>query len=92
MNADNSSFEQRQYSRLRRRISVRRLLNRDKTPLAILIMAAVVGTLAGLVGIAFEKAVNAILNWRIGTLAGIAEHPWLMWPLAFILSALLAMT
>lgn len=91
MNVDNSSFEQRQYSRLRRRISVRRLLNRDKTPLAILVMAAVVGTLAGLVGIAFEKAVNAILNWRIGTLAGIAEHPWFMWPLAFVLSALLAM-
>ena len=91
MTANNSSFEEQQLARARRRISVRRLLNRDKTPLMILIMAAVVGTLAGLVGIAFEKAVNAILNWRIGTLAATAENPWLVWPLAFGLSALLAM-
>lgn len=91
MTAKNSSFEEQQLARARRRISVRRLLNRDKTPLMILIMAAVVGTLAGLVGIAFEKAVNAILNWRIGTLAATAENPWLVWPLAFGLSALLAM-
>lgn len=91
MTANNSSFEEQQWARARRRISIRRLLNRDKTPLMILIMAAVVGTLAGLVGIAFEKAVNAILNWRIGTLAATAENPWLVWPLAFGLSALLAM-
>ncbi|USR59340.1 H(+)/Cl(-) exchange transporter ClcA [Lelliottia amnigena] len=91
MTANNSSFEEQQLARARSRISVRRLLNRDKTPLMILIMAAVVGTLAGLVGIAFEKAVNAILNWRIGTLAATAENPWLVWPLAFGLSALLAM-
>ncbi|WP_407437083.1 H(+)/Cl(-) exchange transporter ClcA [Lelliottia sp.] len=91
MTANNSSFEEQQLARVRRRISVRRLLNRDKTPLMILIMAAVVGTLAGLVGIAFEKAVNVILNWRIGTLAATADHPWLVWPLAFGLSALLAM-
>ncbi len=91
MTANNSSFEEQQLARVRRRISIRRLLNRDKTPLMILIMAAVVGTLAGLVGIAFEKAVNAILNWRIGTLAATAENPWLVWPLAFGLSALLAM-
>lgn len=91
MTANNSSFEEQQLARARRRISIRRLLNRDKTPLMILIMAAVVGTLAGLVGIAFEKAVNAILNWRIGTLAATAENPWLVWPLAFGLSALLAM-
>ena len=91
MTANNSSFEEQQLARARRRISIRRLLTRDKTPLMILIMAAVVGTLAGLVGIAFEKAVNAILNWRIGTLAATAENPWLVWPLAFGLSALLAM-
>ena len=91
MTTNNSSFEEQQLARVRRRISIRRLLNRDKTPLMILIMAAVVGTLAGLVGIAFEKAVNAILNWRIGTLAATAENPWLVWPLAFGLSALLAM-
>jgi len=69
-----------------------RLLRRDKTPMAILVMAALVGTLAGGVGVAFEKAVNAVSLWRIGTVVQFAnDAAWLMWPLAFVLSALLAM-
>jgi CIC family chloride channel protein len=91
MTAQNSSFEEQQFARQRRRVSVRRLMNRDKTPLVILVMAAVVGTLAGLVGVAFEKAVNGVQNWRIGTLGGEADNPWLLWSMAFGLSALLAM-
>jgi len=91
MKADSPSFEQQQFARARSRISIRRLLNRDKTPLAILLGAAVVGTLAGLVGVAFEKAVNAVLNWRIGTVAGYADREGLVWILAFGLSAVLAM-
>ena len=67
------------------------MLNRDKTPLAILLAAAVVGTLAGLAGVAFEKAVNAVLNWRIGTVAGFADKGWLVWVWALGLSALFAM-
>jgi CIC family chloride channel protein len=55
MKADSPSFEEQQFARARHRISIRRLLNRDKTPLAILLAAAVVGTLAGLAGVAFEK-------------------------------------
>ncbi len=31
-------------------------MRQDKTPLAILAMAALVGTLAGLLGVAFEKS------------------------------------
>lgn len=91
MKSDSPSFEEQQFARARHRISIRRLLNRDKTPLAILLGAAVVGTLAGLVGVAFEKAVNGVLNWRIGTVAGYADREWLVWILAFGLSALLAM-
>ena len=78
------------FARLRRRVGLRRLLNRDKTPLAILLLAAVVGTLAGLVGIAFEKAVNAVIAWRVGTLTGWTDSA-LVWPLAFVLSGGLAM-
>ncbi len=70
---------------------VRKLLNRDKTPLMVLLMAAVVGALVGLVGVAFEHAVNWVMNARIGTLAQVADHWFIVWPLAFILSALLAM-
>ena len=75
----------------RRRDVVRKLLNRDKTPLMVLLMSAVVGTLVGVVGVAFEHAVNWVLNVRIGTLVQVADHWYLVWPLAFILSALLAM-
>lgn len=91
MKAESPSFESQQILRLRRRQVVRQLLNRDKTPLAILLMAAVVGTLAGLAGVAFEKAVNWVQNWRLGSLAHVANHDFIVWPLAFILSALLAM-
>ncbi|MCX3880355.1 hypothetical protein NAH03_23060, partial [Stenotrophomonas maltophilia] len=80
-----------QFVRVRRDDAVRRLIQRDKTPLAVLFMAAVVGTLAGLVGVAFEKSVNWVQNQRIGALAQVADHWYLVWPLAFILSALLAM-
>jgi len=76
--------------RLRRGDLIRRLLQRDKTPLAILLMAAVVGTLAGLIGVAFEKAVNAVSGLRLGTLAQVADSS-LVWPLAFVFSAGLAM-
>ena len=55
MKSDSPSFEEQQFTRVQHRVSIRRLLNRDKTPLAILLAAAVVGTLAGLVGVAFES-------------------------------------
>ena len=62
MKTDTPSFEAQQIVRLRRRDQIRRLLERDKTPLAILLMAAVVGTVTGLVGVAFEKAVTWVQN------------------------------
>ena len=91
MKAENPSSSAHQFVRVRRSDAVRRLIQRDKTPLAVLLMAAVVGTLAGLVGIAFEKSVNWVQNLRIGALVEVADHWFLVWPLAFILSALLAM-
>lgn len=91
MKAENLSSSAHQFVRVRRSDAVRRLIQRDKTPLAVLLMAAVVGTLAGLVGVAFEKSVNWVQNVRIGALVEVADHWFLVWPLAFILSALLAM-
>lgn len=85
MKAETPSFESHQFVRVRRGDAVRRLIQRDKTPLAVLFMAAVVGTLAGLVGVAFEKSVNWVQNQRIGALAQVADHWYLVWPLAFIL-------
>lgn len=91
MKAENPSSSAHQFVRVRRSDAVRRLIQRDKTPLAVLLMAAVVGTLAGLIGVAFEKSVNWVQNLRIGALVEVADHGYLVWPLAFILSALLAM-
>ena len=91
MKAENPSSSAHQFVRVRRSDAVRRLIQRDKTPLAVLLMAAVVGTLAGLIGVAFEKSVNWVQNVRIGALVEVADHWFLVWPLAFILSALLAM-
>lgn len=91
MTPETTSFEQQQVERRRRRNILRHLLQRDKTPLAILIMAAVAGTLTGLVGVAFEKAVNFVINTRTGALAQVADNAWQIWSLAFIGSALLAM-
>ena len=91
MKAENPSSSAHQFVRVRRSDAVRRLIQRDKTPLAVLLMAAVVGTLAGLIGVAFEKSVNWVQNLRIGALVEVADHWFLVWPLAFILSALLAL-
>lgn len=91
MKPETPSFEAQQIIRLRRGDMVRRLVRRDKTPLAVLIMAAVVGTLAGLAGVGFEKAVNWVLHYRVSMLLNFADSHFLVWPLAFIASALLAM-
>lgn len=69
---------------------LRLLLRRDKTPVAVLVLAGIVGTLAGLVGVAFEKAVNAVSTQRLTILATVSDHAVLLFPLAFLLSALLA--
>lgn len=89
MKAETPSFESQQIIRLRRGDAVRRLVQRDKTPLAVLLMAAVVGTLAGLVGVAFERAVHWVNDARVESL--LHANSILVWPLAFILSGLLAM-
>ncbi len=90
MNPLHPSFEAQEAVRLRRSDIVRRLIRQDKTPVAILFMAAIVGTLAGLVGVAFEKAVTWIQQNRLAMLAHVADSSLLVWPLAFLSSVLLA--
>ncbi|SQA97373.1 H(+)/Cl(-) exchange transporter ClcA [Cedecea neteri] len=91
MNLAHDALDPAQSVSQRRGAILRRLIGQDKMPLMILLMAAIVGTLAGLVGVAFEKSVNWVLQHRIGMLAQVADSAWLVWPLAFISSALLAM-
>ncbi|WP_455864080.1 H(+)/Cl(-) exchange transporter ClcA [Pantoea agglomerans] len=91
MNETTSSTEQLNTVPARRGDFLRLLLRKDKTPAAVLIVAGIVGTLAGLVGVAFEKAVNTVVSQRLSMLATVEKHWVLVFPLAFILSALLAM-
>lgn len=66
MKTDTPSLETPQAARLRRRQLIRQLLERDKTPLAILFMAAVVGTLVGLAAVAFDKGVTLVAEPTYG--------------------------
>nr|WP_314418881.1 H(+)/Cl(-) exchange transporter ClcA [uncultured Erwinia sp.] len=68
----------------------RALLNRDKTPVAVLFCAAVVGTLAGLVGVIFAKMVEAIQHWRAVSLTAETLPGWPLYLCAFAVSAALA--
>ncbi|AVJ16279.1 H(+)/Cl(-) exchange transporter ClcA [Serratia sp. MYb239] len=77
--------------RVKRVDSVRQFIRRDKTPVAILLMAALVGALAGLLGVAFEKSVDWVQQQRFSALSYVADAWYLVWPLAFLLSAGLAM-
>lgn len=67
------------------------LLYRDKTPLAVLILAAIVGTLTGLLAVGFEKAVNGVIAARVAALAALPSSGVFNVPAAFLASALLAM-
>lgn len=60
-----SSTEQLPVIPLRRTDYLRLLLRKDKTPVAILILAALVGILAGLAGVAFDKAISAVQHYRL---------------------------
>lgn len=76
----------------RKRSEVLRLfLRRDKTPVTILMVAAVAGTVAGLLGVAFEKAVNWVMHLRLTGLGFFSDYWILLWPLTFVVSAVLAM-
>src|SRR5215475_5909756 len=68
---------------------LQRLLRRDKTPLALLLLAALVGILTGLVAVAFDKAVNFIFHSRVNWLADQADNPLLNVLCAFFAAALL---
>ncbi len=65
-------------------------MRRDKAPVLILMLAAVVGTLVGLIGVIFERAVGWVTHQRMSILNEPSEG-WVVWLLAFMISALLAM-
>ncbi|CNJ94245.1 H(+)/Cl(-) exchange transporter ClcA [Yersinia aldovae] len=91
MTDSTSNIAAESVTELKRGRFIRALVNRDKTPLVILLMAALVGVITGLLGVAFDRGVDWIQQQRLATLAKVADYAILVWPLAFIMSALLAM-
>jgi CIC family chloride channel protein len=67
------------------------LLLRDKTPVAVLLCAAIVGTLVGVAGVAFARAVSAVQQFRVTSLSTSDLPGWGLYLSAFVFSALLAM-
>ncbi|HKS32625.1 MAG TPA: H(+)/Cl(-) exchange transporter ClcA [Enterobacteriaceae bacterium] len=91
MTAPDSSDVQLPVTEKARKSMFRALLHRDRTPVAVLVCAAIVGTLVGFAGVAFFRAVNAVQQWRAGFLRHDNLSDWELYALAFLISGLLAM-
>ncbi|MGG6136081.1 H(+)/Cl(-) exchange transporter ClcA [Pantoea allii] len=66
------------------------LIRRDKTPIALLLLAALVGVLTGLTAVAFDKAVSWVIHSRLNWLSQFENQGILLGLCAFIFSAVLA--
>jgi len=89
MPANGHSAEPNTTLRAGRFLLMQTLLRRDKTPVALLLLAALVGVLTGLVGVAFDKAVNFVVHTRLSWLEGAGDNLLVKIAGAFMLSALL---
>lgn len=89
MSAAHNSAESTHPQPAGRFLLLQKLLRRDKTPVALLLLAALVGVLTGLVGVGFDRAVNFVLHARLNGLDGAVTHPLLKVVCAFVAAALL---
>lgn len=70
---------------------IKKFRDSDKTPVQILVLAAIVGSLAGLVGVLFQLGVDYLINFRMTTVKDFFEEPWQIAVSVFGFSALLSM-
>ncbi|EMI5491249.1 H(+)/Cl(-) exchange transporter ClcA [Providencia stuartii] len=70
---------------------LRRLKESNKTPLAILLLAALIGAFVGLVGSLFELGTTWVSDYRSSTVSQYVTDKWLIIPAMFAVSAILAM-
>ncbi|MFJ5160215.1 H(+)/Cl(-) exchange transporter ClcA [Pantoea sp. NPDC088449] len=89
MLANERSAEPRTFLRAGRFILIQKLLRRDKTPALLLALAALVGVLTGLIGVAFDRAVNFVIHTRLNMIDNVDGSPWLTGMSAFFLAAVL---
>lgn len=70
---------------------LRRLKESNKTPVTILLLAAVIGAFVGLIGSLFELGTTWVSNYRSSTVGELVTDKWLIIPAMFAVSAILAM-
>ncbi|MDV5226741.1 H(+)/Cl(-) exchange transporter ClcA [Providencia rettgeri] len=70
---------------------LRRLKESNKTPLAILLLAALIGAFVGLIGSLFELGTTWVSNYRGSEVSKYVTDKWLIIPAMFVVSAILAM-
>ncbi|HHR5880303.1 TPA: H(+)/Cl(-) exchange transporter ClcA [Providencia alcalifaciens] len=63
----------------------------DKTPLKVLVLAAIIGAVVGLIGSLFMLGTEWVSNIRISSVNQYVTNKWLVIPAMFVASALLAM-
>ncbi|EMK3754888.1 H(+)/Cl(-) exchange transporter ClcA [Providencia rettgeri] len=70
---------------------LRRLKESDKTPIKILLLAAIIGAAVGLIGSLFMLGTTWISNYRTQSVGDLVIDKWLVIPTMFAVSAILAM-
>ncbi|HHR6078562.1 TPA: H(+)/Cl(-) exchange transporter ClcA [Providencia alcalifaciens] len=70
---------------------LRHVKESDKTPLKVLVLAAIIGAVVGLIGSLFMLGTEWVSNIRISSVDQYVTNKWLVIPAMFVASALLAM-
>ncbi|HGN0868320.1 H(+)/Cl(-) exchange transporter ClcA [Providencia sp. JGM181] len=70
---------------------LRHVKESDKTPLKVLVLAAIIGAVVGLIGSLFMLGTEWVSNIRIASVNQYVTNKWLVIPAMFVASALLAM-
>ncbi|MTC45990.1 H(+)/Cl(-) exchange transporter ClcA [Providencia sp. wls1922] len=70
---------------------LRHVKESDKTPLKVLVLAAIIGAVVGLIGSLFMLGTEWVSNIRIASVNQYVTNKWLVIPTMFVASALLAM-
>ncbi|MHC5226551.1 H(+)/Cl(-) exchange transporter ClcA [Ignatzschineria sp. LJL83] len=70
---------------------IEQLIEESKTPIYILLMSALIGILAGLLGTVFQISVAFISSFKVSSIEGYFSEKWQLGIAVFCISALLAM-
>lgn len=70
---------------------IEQLIKSDKTPLHILLLSALIGSVAGFVGVLFQMGVSFVSSFRVSSIEGFLTEKWQIAIAIFFASAFLSM-